>query len=60
GTVYSSDNNEVMTTSGTLAITNDGFKLKSKLFDIVNKKEVLTLTTDILQIVDKVFQLILV
>ncbi|CAM4940452.1 unnamed protein product [Rotaria socialis] len=54
GTVYSSDNNEVMTTSGTLAITNDGFKLKSKLFDIVNKKEVVTLTTDILQIVDKV------
>ncbi|CAF3434120.1 unnamed protein product [Rotaria socialis] len=47
GTVYSSDNNnEVMTTSGTLAINNDGFKLESKLFDIASKKEVVTLTTD--------------
>ncbi|CAF5205318.1 unnamed protein product, partial [Rotaria magnacalcarata] len=48
GTVYSSDNNEVMTTSGTLVINNDGFKLESKLFDIASKKEVVTLTTDIL------------
>ncbi|CAF4597471.1 unnamed protein product, partial [Rotaria socialis] len=48
GTVYSSDNNEVMTTSGALAINNDGFKLESKPFDIASKKEVVTLTTDIL------------
>ncbi|CAF4621446.1 unnamed protein product, partial [Rotaria magnacalcarata] len=37
-----------MTTSGTLVINNDGFKLESKLFDIASKKEVVTLTTDIL------------
>jgi hypothetical protein len=37
-----------MTTSGTLAINNDGFKFESKLFDITSKKEVVTLTTDIL------------
>jgi hypothetical protein len=48
GSVYSSDNKEVMTTSGTLSITNDGFKLDSKLVDISSKKEVLTLTADIL------------
>ncbi|CAF4585559.1 unnamed protein product, partial [Rotaria socialis] len=48
GTVYSSDNNELMTISGTLAINNDGFKFESKLFDIASKKEVVTLTTDIL------------
>jgi hypothetical protein len=48
GTVYSSDNKEVMTTSGTLRVSRDGFKLDSKLFDISSKKEVVTLTTDIL------------
>ncbi|CAF1402787.1 unnamed protein product, partial [Rotaria sordida] len=48
GTVYSNDNKQVMTTSGTLTINNDGFKLDSKLFDISSKKEVLTLRTDVL------------
>jgi hypothetical protein len=48
GTVYSNDNKEVMTTSGTLIINNDGFKLDSKLVDSSSKKEVLSLTTDIL------------
>jgi hypothetical protein len=37
-----------MTTSGTLTINNSGFKLDSKLVDSATKKEVLTLTTDIL------------
>ncbi|UJR31139.1 hypothetical protein I4U23_018646 [Adineta vaga] len=48
GTVISSDNKEVMTTSGTLTINNDGFKLDSKLVDISSKKEVLSLKTDII------------
>lgn len=48
GKVYSSENKEVMTTSGTLTINNDGFKLDSKLTDIASKKEVLVLKTDIL------------
>ena len=48
GKIFSSDNKEVMTTSGTLVINNDGFKLESKLVDSSSKKEVLTLTTDIL------------
>ncbi len=48
GKVYSNDNKEVMTTSGTLTINNDGFKLDSKLFDSASKKEVLALKTDIL------------
>ena len=48
GTVYSNENKEVMTTSGTLMINNDGFKLDSKLFDISTKKEVVSLKTDIL------------
>jgi len=48
GAVYSSDNKEVMTTSGTLTVNNDGFKLDTKLVDSSSKKEVLTLTTDIL------------
>ena len=48
GKVFSSDNKEVMTTSGTLVINNDGFKLDSTLTDSASKKEVLTLTTDIL------------
>ncbi|CAF0741101.1 unnamed protein product [Adineta steineri] len=47
GTVYSSDDKEVMTTSGTLVINNDGFKLDTKLVDIASKKEVLALKTDI-------------
>lgn len=47
GTIYSSDNKEVMTTSGTLVATNDAFKLDSKVFDISSKKEVLALKTDI-------------
>lgn len=37
-----------MTTSGDLTVNNDGFKLNSKLMDSASKKEVLTLTTDIL------------
>ena len=37
-----------MTTSGTLSIGDDGFKLNGKLVDSASKKEVLTLTTDIL------------
>lgn len=37
-----------MTTSGTLVVNNDGFKLDSKLVDVSSKKEVLALTTDIL------------
>lgn len=48
GKVYSSENKEVMTTSGTLTINNDGFKLDSKLTDSASKKEVLVLKTDIL------------
>jgi len=48
GTVFSNENKEVMTTSGTLIINNDGFKLDSKLVDSSSKKEVLSLTTDIL------------
>ncbi|CAF1498906.1 unnamed protein product [Rotaria sp. Silwood1] len=48
GSVYSNDNKEVMTTSGTLTINNDGFKLDSKLVDISSKKEVLSLKTDVL------------
>ncbi|CAF1431772.1 unnamed protein product, partial [Adineta ricciae] len=48
GTVVSSDGKEVMTTSGTLTINNDGFKLDSKLVDISSKKEVLSLKTDII------------
>lgn len=48
GSVYSNENKEVMTTSGTLSISNDGFKLDTKLVDSTSKKEVLTLTTDIL------------
>jgi hypothetical protein len=48
GKIYSNDNKEVMTTTGTLTINNDGFKLDSKLFDITSKKEVLGLKTDIL------------
>ncbi|CAF3221829.1 unnamed protein product [Rotaria sp. Silwood2] len=48
GTVYSNNNKEVMTTSGTLTINNDGFKLDSKLVDISSKKEVLTLKADVL------------
>jgi hypothetical protein len=47
GTVFSSDNKEVMTTSGTLIVNNDGFKLDTKLVDSATKKEVVTLTTDI-------------
>ncbi len=47
GTVFSSDNKEVMTTSGTLIVNNDGFKLDTKLVDSGTKKEVVTLTTDI-------------
>lgn len=37
-----------MTTSGTLTINNDGFKLDSKVFDVSSKKEVLSLKTDVL------------
>jgi hypothetical protein len=37
-----------MTTSGTLTINNDGFKLDSKLFDISTKKEVVALKTAII------------
>ncbi|CAF1233028.1 unnamed protein product [Adineta steineri] len=48
GKVYSSDNKEVMTTSGTLVINNDGFKLDSNLVDLASRKEILKLTTDIL------------
>ena len=48
GKVFSSDNKEVMTTSGTLVVNNEGFKLDSTLTDSASKKEVLTLTTDIL------------
>ncbi len=48
GKIYSNDNKEVMTTSGTLIINNDGFKLDSKLVDSASKKEVLALKTDIL------------
>lgn len=48
GKIYSSDNKEVMTTTGTLTINNDGFKLDTKLTDIASKKEVVTLKTDIL------------
>lgn len=47
GKVFSGDNKEVMTTSGTLTVNNDGFKLDSTLVDIASKKEVLTLKTDI-------------
>ena len=47
GTVYSKDNKEVMTTSGTLTISNDGFKLDTKLVDSASKKEAATLTADI-------------
>ncbi len=48
GTIYSNDNKEVMTTTGTLIINNDGFKLDSKLVDSLTKKEVVALSTDIL------------
>jgi hypothetical protein len=48
GTVYSNENKAVMTTSGQLTITNDAFKLDSKLFDVTSKKEVVALKTDIL------------
>jgi flagellar basal body rod protein FlgG len=48
GKIYSNDNKEVMTTSGTLTVNNDGFKLDSKLFDSTSRKEVLALKTDIL------------
>lgn len=48
GTIYSNDNKEVLTTSGTLIIDSTGFKLNNKLVDISTKKEVLTLSTDIL------------
>ena len=37
-----------MTTAGTLTVDNTGFKLNSKLFDSATKKEVVTLTTDVL------------
>jgi hypothetical protein len=37
-----------MTTSGTLTINNEGFKLDSKLVDIASKKEILALKTDML------------
>jgi hypothetical protein len=47
GTIFSSDNKEVMTTSGTLTVNSDGFKLDTKLVDSASKKEVATLTTDI-------------
>ena len=47
GKIYSNENKEVMTTSGTLTINNDGFKLDSKLVDSTSKREVLALKTDI-------------
>ena len=47
GSVYSSDNKEVMTTSGTLNVNADGFKLDAKLVDSASKREMATLTTDI-------------
>ena len=47
GTVFSSDNREVMTTSGTLTVNSEGFKLDTKLVDSTSKREVATLTTDI-------------
>ena len=48
GKIYSNENKEVMTTSGTLTITNDAFQLDSKLVDSTSKKEVLQLKTNIL------------
>ena len=48
GSVYSSDNKEVMTTSGTLVVNDNEFKLESRLVDSATRKEVLLLTTDIL------------
>ncbi|CAF0806671.1 unnamed protein product [Adineta ricciae] len=47
GSVYSSDNKEVMTTSGTLVVNDNEFKLESRLVDSATRKEVLLLTTDI-------------
>lgn len=37
-----------MSTSGTLTVNNDGFKLDSTLVDSSSKKEVVTLTSSIL------------
>ncbi len=48
GKIYSNENKEVMTTSGTLTINNDGFKLDSKLVDSSSKKEVVALKTNII------------
>ncbi len=47
GTVYSNDNKEVMTASGTLITNTNGFKLNTKLVDSTSRKEVATLTTEI-------------
>ncbi|CAF0940658.1 unnamed protein product [Rotaria sordida] len=46
GTVYSSDNKEVMTTSGTWTADSNGLKMEGKLVDMSTNKEVVTLTTD--------------
>ncbi|UJR15532.1 hypothetical protein I4U23_002471 [Adineta vaga] len=48
GTVYSNDNKEVMTTTGTLIVNDNEFKLETRLVDITTRKEVLVLTTNIL------------
>lgn len=47
GSVYSSDNKEVMTASGTLDINADSFKLETKLADSASKREMATLTANV-------------
>ena len=47
GTIYSNEDKEVMTTTGTFIVDNNGFKLDSQLVDISSRKVVLILKTDI-------------
>lgn len=48
GKVLSNDGKEVMTTSGTLSIDNNGFKLDSKLTDISTRRDVVNLVAEVL------------